>query len=470
MITLAALLLVLTQDDSPQWGGFRGNNGSGVAASKSIPATLDPEETAMWRIDVPPGYSSPVIAGSRLFVTGVDGEKLVTQCIDRGSGDELWRREIEFDGQRVGMNSSAAPSPTTDGEHVFVLFHAIGLVAYGVDGEELWRQEIGPFNIPHGMATSPVLHDDLLIQVVDQDLESYVVAYDKRSGEQRWRTERPGVTHSYATPAIYQPAKGDAQVVVSGALHVKGYAVVDGQELWSFGGSAWQTKCVPVVVGDDCFVNAYMVPSSEFGMPPMKSTFGDELTERDENEDGLIERSEWPGEMIQQAWFIFDLDGDDKLDEEDWTYMKSSGRSTGGLYSIDMTGKGDVTKTNVNWKFGDRRGLPDCPTPLYFDDTLYMIKEGGLLTSIDPATGEVKKQDRVGEPDPYFASPVGAAGRIVTASASGQLAVIQTGPEWEVLSVTRLEDAEIWSTPAIADGQVFVRTQAALWCFEELED
>jgi outer membrane protein assembly factor BamB len=476
MILLLPLLLPLPVsagldgEDEPAWGGFRGNNGTGVAVAGSVPASLDPEESALWRAEVPAGYSSPVVTSDSVFLTAAEGNTLVTLCLDRASGEEEWRRELEFDGKRVGMNSSAAPSPVTDGEAVYALFHARGLVAYDLGGEELWNQELGDFNIPHGMSTSPVVHGETLVLLVDQDMGAFLVAYDKRTGKERWKVERPGVTHSYSTPSIYAPAEGPAQVIVAGSFQLAAYSIDDGKKVWWMDGLAWQTKCVPVIDGDVCYLNAYMVPSGEFGIPPLKDTFIDELIERDHDGDGLIARSEWEGsEMLQQAWFIFDLDGDELLDERDWEYLRSSRTASGGLFAVDLTGKGDVTKSHVKWKFGDRRGLPDCASPLFVDGLLYMIKEGGLFTAVDPSSGEVVKQGRVAEPDQYFASPVAAGGRIVTASLGGQLTVVQAGPEWEVISVADLEE-EIWSTPALADGEVFVRSQDAIWCFKQLAD
>ncbi len=466
---LLALSLVAGSDDDPVWNGFRGNNGVGVAGAASVPASLDPEETAMWRVEVPTGYSSPVVTDEHVFLTGAEGAKLFTLCLDRASGEELWRQELGFDGARVGMNSSAAPTPATDGERVYVVFHAVGLVAYTVDGDELWKQEIGPFNIPHGMSTSPVLVDDLVVLQVDQDTDAYLAAFDRKTGKQRWRAERPGMTHSYSTPAVYTPAEGPAQIIVSGSFQVRGYSAVDGKELWSVGGSGWQTKAVPIIDGDRCFVNGYMPASGEFGVPPVAASFEDELVARDADGDSLISRAEWPGNTIQEIWFLFDLDGDDMLGAADWKYMEAAAHVTGGLFAIDLTGEGDVTESHLQWKFDDRRGLPDCPSPIFMNDTLFLIKDGGLFTSIDPETGKVAKQGRVGEPDTYYASPVGAGGRIVTASASGQLVVVDAQREWNVVSVASLGET-IWATPAIADGQVFVRTDDALWCFEEAVD
>ena len=468
LFLLPATLLV-GDEDPPEWGGFRGNNGCGVAESEGIPEVLDVDQSALWKAEIPGGYSSPAIVGERVFVTASEGTKLLTMCLDRYSGEVLWSRDLEFSGQRTGMNSPAAASPATDGERVYAVFHDFGLIAYTVDGDDAWEFPLGRFEIPHGMSTSPVIHEDVLVLQVDQDVDPYLLAVNKKTGKELWRVERPGVTHSYSTPAIYAPEEGPAQVVVSGSFQIAGYDVKTGERIWWMNGSSWQTKAVPLIVGDVCYVNAYMVPSNEIGLPKIDQTFVEALVERDLNGDEKIGRDEYDHEMLQMAWFIFDLDGDEMLDERDWNYLRSTSTAMGGLFAIKLDGKGDITDTHVAWKFGDRRGLPDMSSPLIYDGLLYMIKEGGLMTAVDIESGEVVKQGRVGDGDNYAASPVAAAGRIVTASGTGQLAVIEGGPEWEVLSVTNL-DEEIWSTPAIAGEQVFVRTLSALYCFQSLAD
>ncbi|MFT5050870.1 MAG: outer membrane protein assembly factor BamB [Chlamydiales bacterium] len=470
--TLAALVLSLTSTgDPPEWGGFRGNNGCGVASSKGIPEALDPEANILWRTEVPDGYSSPIVAGENVFITGSEGSELSTVCLERYTGAVRWQTTLEFNGKRIGQNSPAAPTPVTDGERLYVLFDAVGLLAYDMQGEELWRAELGKINIPHGLATSPLLHGDAVIVLVDQDRDAFLAAFDKNTGKELWRAERPGVTHGYSTPAIYTPESGPAQVVVSGSLQIAAYSVTDGKKLWWVDGASWQTKSVPVFAGGTCYVNAFMLPSSEFGVQTNDS-WEEVLTKRDADGDGMVSKDEWDDETMRMLWPIFDLNDDGFLEHEDYEYIQHSGSSSGGLFAIDMSGKGDVTASHVKWTFDDRRGLPDCPSPLLLDGQLYMIKEGGVMTAFDTASGEVSKQARVAEPDRYFASPVAAAGRIVTASVSGQLAVIATGSaggDWEVLSVNNL-DEEIWSTPAIAGEQVFVRTAKALYCFQSMQE
>lgn len=468
-LALALSVPMFAPADDSGWGGFRGDNGTGLAPSATLPASLT-KESAKWRVEVPAGYSSPIVAGDVVVVTAVEGTSLFTIGLDRTDGAERWRNEVEFDGERAGIGSPAAPSPVTDGRRVYVVFPGVGVLAYGLDGEEVWRRPLAAVSIPHGLSASPVLHGDHVILQVDEDLKAYLVAFDRETGEQRWRTERPGFLHGYATPAIYAPPAGPAEVVVNGSFKVCGYSVEDGELLWWVNGASYCANALPVIAGDRCFVNAYALPTSEFGMPPMDKTFDELLEERDANEDGAVNKDEWDDENIQMAWFIIDLDDDDRLDASEWEIMQRTDRETGALFSIRLGGRGDVTETHVDWKYTDRRGLSDIPSPVLVGDGLYMIREGGILARFDVRTGELGKMGRVGSPDAYYASPVAAGGKIVCASISGQLTIVRAGEEWEVLSSETLEGEEVWSTPAITGRQLFVRTQTAVYAFEAPTD
>jgi outer membrane protein assembly factor BamB len=464
-LQVLALTLSPLPGDPPEWGGFRGNDGSGVTERGSVPGKLDRDSNLLWRQPVPAGYSSPVVAGRRVFLTAAEDGELVTMCLERDTGEVQWRSAVAYDGTKVGANSAAAPTPATDGERVFSFFHHTGLVAYDAAGDELWRNELGaPYNIPHGMSSSPVLAGDKLLLQVDQDGGSYLAALDKLTGEQVWRADRPGFTHGYATPAVYTPDEGPAQVIVPGAMQIVAYSVETGEKLWWVRGAAWQAKATPVFHGDLCIVNAHMVSTSEFGAPVITQSFEEALAERDADGDGAIGKDEWAHEMMQQAWFIFDLNEDLKLDADDYAYLLQAGRATGGLFCIRLGGEGDVTESHVVWRYEERRGLSDLISPVVVEETLFLLKGPGILTAMDVATGEVIKQGRVGESDQYYASPVAAGGRILTASQSGQVAVVDGVREWEVVSTANLGE-QIWSSPAIAGELVFVRSQSALYCF-----
>lgn len=473
-LCLSLLASSLATGEGPQWSGFRGNNGCGVSASAGLPSALDPEENLMWRVEIPAGYSSPVISGKSLYLTGVRetakgrelAGKLVTLCLDSFTGEPRWQAELDFSGARPGGNSSAAPTPATDGEIVVVLFHHLGLIAYDASGKELWKQPIGPFNIPHGMATSPLIHGDLVLLQVDQDENAYLVAYDKKSGKERWKVARPGVTHSYATPAVWQPEGGAPQLVVSGSFQVAGYSLEKGEKLWWMDGSAWQSKSVPLFAHGRCYVNSFMPSLSDLQMPSFSGEFEAILAEHDADHDGKIAKSEYGEAQLHAVWFIFDLDGDERMDAHEWKYALASNDSTGGLYAIPLGQEGGVTST---WTFDDRRGLSDVTTPVIVGDAMYIISEGGLLTSLDLESGKVLKQERVGQPDQYYASPVAGDGKLYLASLSGILTVVKAGAEWEALASHALEEEEVWATPALAGKAVYVRCKERLYCFEDPE-
>ena len=461
---LPCLLLPTSTDDAPAWGGFRGPNGTGSATSPALPDTLDPEKTLRWRTEVPGGYSSPIVTGDRVFLTAATGKKLLTLCLDRHTGEEIWQRELPFSGKRPGANSPAAPTPVTDGKAVYCLFNDFGVVAYDMEGEDLWEEPLGPFTIPHGMSSSPVLAGDLLLLQIDQDSGSWLSAYDKKTGKARWTVDRPGFTHSYATPAVCTPEDGPAQVIVSGSYKVCSYALADGELLWWVDGSAFMTKGVPLVVGSQCYLCAYAMPSTEAGLPNITQTFAEALAERDADGNGKISLAEFDHPGLKMAWSIFDLDDDGFFDEADWAYLASSCKPTGGLFAIDCRGRGDVSASHVLWKYDGRRGLPDCTSPVVVGDTIFLVKGGSLLSTFDTKSGELARMERICASDNYFASPVTGDGKVYTASLSGQLTVLSALREWEVLSATNLNE-EVWSTPALVDGQVLVRSQKALYCF-----
>jgi outer membrane protein assembly factor BamB len=141
-----------------------------------------------------------------------------------------------------------------------------------------------------------------------------------------------------------------------------------------------------------------------------------------------------------------------------------------GLYAIRLpkpAEKGDLSKSHVLWRYD--KGLPNLPSPILYKGVLYVLKEGGILTSLNPATGAVIKQGRIEKENlkavgNYSASPVAAEDKIYTVSGDGKVAVIQAGGDWQVLAINDLKE-ETWSTPAILDGQIVIRTQNALYCF-----
>jgi outer membrane protein assembly factor BamB len=161
------------------------------------------------------------------------------------------------------------------------------------------------------------------------------------------------------------------------------------------------------------------------------------------------------------------LNMDGFVDENEWNFYLARMASRNSLVAIRHGGRGDLTKTNVIWSM--QKFLPRCTSPLLYEGVLYVVKEGGILTALNPKTGEILKQGRLkGALDDYYASPVGAAGKVFLLSQQGKATVIRAGADWEILASNDLED-ETYSTPAIVDGKLYIRTRRALYCFAEKE-
>ena len=175
------------------WSRFRGPNGSGLADTKGLPTEFGPALNVVWKTELPQGFSSPIIHGNRIFLTGFRDDRLLTFAVDRATGKVLWEREVPRDRTEKldKRNHPAAASAATDGKSVYVFFGDYGLLAYTVEGKELWRKPLGPFNNIYGMGASPIIVDDKVVLACDQSTGSFIVAFDAKTGRERWRTARP---------------------------------------------------------------------------------------------------------------------------------------------------------------------------------------------------------------------------------------------------------------------------------------
>jgi outer membrane protein assembly factor BamB len=469
-----AIALTLLAASDPDWSRFRGPNGNGVANVSGLPAEFGPAKNVVWKAATPAGHSSPVLTPTRVFMTGIDGEKLVVLALDRASGKELWRREVPRPGKGrlENVNGPASPSPVTDGDRVFAFFQDFGLIAFAADGKELWRMPLGPFNMFYGFGASPILVDSLVILPVDQDTGSYLLGVDAKSGKVRYKVDRPGVISGYSTPTIYQPKGGGKQILVPESFQLSAYDVKDGHRVWWVRGLACEMKSVVSIQGDTAWINGWGFSQNQPGTQIPTISWEEGLKAYDKNKDGKIAAEEATGgpeprldRMLRpQAGFpAFDGNRDGLLDEKDWAVMRAMLAAENGLLAIKLGGKGDVTNGAVLWKY--TRPVPQVPSTLLYHDVLFMVNDSGILISFNPATGDVLKQGRLkGAIDKYFASPVGADGKVFLVSQDGTVSVVSAKGEWEILSVNPMED-EVFATPAFADGRIYVRTKSALYAF-----
>jgi outer membrane protein assembly factor BamB len=445
------------------WARFRGPNGAGVADGPALPSSLDPARAA-WKIAVPRGFSSPILFGDRIYLTAIENDDLLVLCLSRADGRELWRRKaprprVEKVDKR---NGPASPSAAVDGERVVVFFADYGLVAYDHDGRELWRTPLGPFDNVYGMGASPILAGGLVLLSCDQSRGSFVAAFDAKNGRERWRTPRPEALSGHATPVVLSRAGAADLVIVPGSFRLDAYDLKTGAVVWYANGLPSEMKSGAVLGEGAVYVVGYSSPLNEPGQHPKLPSYADWRAAQDQDKDGRVTKAE--ADPTSKDYFDFiDLDHDGSVSESEWRMNEAMMAAENGLLAFRSDGTGDVTRSGLLWTY--RRSIPQLPTPVLYRGVLYMINDGGILTTLDPATGKALKQGRLREAvDQYFASPVAGDGKVYFVSKSGIASVLEAGPEQKPISVADLAE-EVAATPALGDGRLYLRTRGSLYCF-----
>jgi outer membrane protein assembly factor BamB len=466
VILLATATVAAGPGPGDEWSRFRGPNGSGVAEVGALPVEFGPSRNVIWKTDLPQGYSSPIVYGDRIYLTGFRDGTLLSIALDRGTGKRLWEREAPRDRREKldSRNHPASPSAATDGERVFFFFADYGLLAYDVNGKELWRRPLGPFNNVYGMGASPIVVDDVVVLNCDQSIGSFIAAFDRKTGRETWRTPRIEARSGHSTPVVYTPPGGRPQIVVPGSFLLSAYDPRDGKRLWWVGGLSFELKSTPVISGDTLYINGFGSPENQPGAKIAIAPTAEVFAQYDANKDGKLSADELPTAHIKDALLYFDLNGDKAMDRTEWDYYKAAMESENGMLAIKLGGAGEMTATAVRWRY--QRGIPQLPSPLLYKQTLYMVNDaGGLVTTLNPETGTLIQQGRLKVPsDCYYASPVAGDGKVYIASESGKVVVLPPGGGLETIAVNDLQD-NIYATPALVDKRIYIRTLNSLYCF-----
>ncbi|MFN0172057.1 MAG: PQQ-binding-like beta-propeller repeat protein [Bryobacteraceae bacterium] len=464
LLLLAVLLAAVCP--ASDWTRFRGPNGTGLSSDRSLPAELGKDRNLVWKTATPKGNSSPIVIRDRVFFTGHEGDERLLLCYDTKSGALVWKRGLTKARTETAhpLNGPATPTPASDGQSVFAFFPDFGLVAYDFDGKERWRTPLGPFAAIQGMAASPVYAEGNVILLVDTPESATLAAFHARNGKRAWTTERPiGFLGSYTTPAIYKPSSGPVQLIVAGAVELTGYQAKTGERLWWARGITNGPAAPPLVAGD----SVYTVEPSGDGAPP----YSQMLTSYDKNKNGVVDLDELAGETVnlrimQRLFGSIDRNtgnGDGKVTAEEWKRAFNNDPPGGGLVRTRIGKSGDVSRTNLAWRH--TKGLPYVTAALLYEGVLYVVRDGGILSTFDPESGKVLREERLKDGlGDYYASPIAGDGKVYFASKDGRLSVIQAGADWKMLSSANL-DEQVIATPAIAGGRIYVRTESHLYCF-----
>lgn len=458
----SALTLNLRAEDWPQ---FRGINGSGISSSKSLPAKFSFEDKVLWRAKLGDGIGSPVIASGLVFNTAMIGEQtLGVFCHSAETGKQLWKKEFPTGKlpRITPPNSHASSTPAADASRVYVYFSSLGLFALDAKtGAKAWEHKlpVPAYLMDWGAGASPIVHEGRVYFCQDDDLASYVAAFDAESGRQLWRSPRNDMLAGYSLPMICA-VDGQTDLVVAGSGILKGYDPTTGKERWASHSLLRTIMTSPVVVNDKVYV---AVQSYGDRSRTLKYALMQWL---DTNQDGKLAREETPKEFHAK----FDLSDKNKdllldQDEIETAFQHPQNLVGGGntIQAVRGGGKGDVTKTHVVWDI-DNRAPSNLSSPLVFNGRLYVVKSGGFSSCFDAATGkplwELARLRTYGD---YYASPIAADGKVFMAGRNGFIVVLEDGPELKILSKNDMNE-EILATPAIADGRIFVRTRESIVC------
>jgi outer membrane protein assembly factor BamB len=447
------------------WSQFRGPNCSGRAGDgERLPDKIGPSANVVWKTALPPGHSSPIVVGDHIYLTAVRQKRLFTLALNRKDGRLLWEKEAPV--RRLEtihkIGSHAQPTPAADSECVISLFGSYGLLCYDPAGKLLWQRELGPFKNDFGAGSSPIIVGNRVLLCQDHDQDSFLLALDKRTGDTVWKTDRSDFLRGYCTPVIWNVA-GRKQVVVAGTLRVTGYDLNRGKEVWTVRGIA-RTICMTPVVGEDgrlCV--AGWSAGGDPGSPIEAGPFDRVIKGLDKNGNGKLEADELTTGPIAERFTQVDLDKDGSITRTEYERFRGlfrEGRNV--VLAIRPGGQGDVTDTHVAWK--DTRYVPFCASPLFLDGLVYTVKDGGFLACLDARNGELVLRDRIPGGGSYYSSPIAGDGKIYLVNERGRLTVVRAGRDWRVLSGADFAE-DVYATPAVAGGQIYLRTAGHLYCF-----
>jgi outer membrane protein assembly factor BamB len=448
------------------WPQFRGPNGSGVADGESPPVEIGPEKNVKWKVPVPSGLSSPIVAGDLLVITAFEGEKLYTIAYRRADGKEAWRAEAparELEAFHKTEGSPAASTPATDGERIVSYFGSCGLACYDLSGKELWKFELPPVVMGgnFGSGVSPMIANGTVVLVRDQMKDSKILAVDLISGLPKWQKERKS-TISYCTPVIWDTPSGK-QVVAAGHARMTGYDLKSGEEKWSAGGIP-SGCCASPVAANGILYFAGWSPGGEDDPENAFPTFDSLLKDLDKNNDEALSREE--AEKTFEGFFDNqDQNKDGSITRDEWDMiLKFMNEGQNSAFALKPGGSGDVTESHVLWK--QTKGLPYIPSAIVYRGQVVMIKDGGIVTAYDAETGAEVFQRRAAASGTYYASPVAANGHIYFTSLEGAVTVLKAGAEKPVVVAKNTSLGErTAATPAIADDTLYVRTEKHLYAF-----
>lgn len=464
LFVVTLLPAVLQAGDVMTW--FRRDHGI-APQGMTLPSEFGEGDDRMWRVELPPGISTPCVCGDSIFITTyvAESKELATVALDRTTGQVRWKQVAPTQTLEAfhAVGSPAASTPACNGSQVFSFFGSYGLLCYDLAGNLLWKRPMGPFQDEFGASSSPVLIGDKVILNEDHDVDSFLIALDQKTGEVAWKTPRPDATRSYSTPVVFDN-HGRTEILVAGSRQLASYDPNDGQMFWWFDGLSRIVDSTPVVMNGEIYI-ATWTPGGDSEDRIRMEPFATALTTFDKNADREISKDEFPeGNPILERFFRIDLNQNGRLDQSEWEkHVQVFERSQNIAAAIRPGDRGPLPTENVRWTY--QRSLPVVPSSIVYDGVLYMVKDSGIITSLDATTGKPLKQGRAIGGGNYYASVVAGDGKVYMISEGGVVTILKADRDWSILGSHDFKE-RIMATPVIADGMMLIRTDAALYSFQ----
>ncbi len=398
------------------WPAWRGPGMNGISSETGLPVKWSTQENIAWKLPMPGrSGSTPIIWNETIFLNigTADGSgELELWALNRNDGKLMWKGAIAGGNHIERKQNMSSPSPVTDGQTVWVMTGVGVLKAFDFKGKEVWARDIqtdyGRFGLNWGYASSPLLHGgDLYVQVLHgmkTDDPSYLLRINGKTGKTVWRQERPTNARNESPDSYTTPAL--LQYGKNTEIVITGGDVVTGHDP-ATGKELWRM-------------------------------------------DGLNPQNNGAFRIIASPLVVGEI-----------VIAPTRERP---MLAIKAGGRGDITSTHRLWSFDNG---PDVPTPVSDGKLLYTVTDRGVAYALDLQSGQTVYGPQRLKPDSYSASPVLAEGKIyITSENEGLTSVYRAGPKFELLSENPLGEYCL-SSPAMSQGQIFIRTTGHLWAIGE---
>ncbi len=436
IVCLALLVVFVTQPvRSDDWFQFRGPHANGLAGSDELPIKWGANENIQWKVPIPGrGWSQPIVWGDKIFITTAVSEpgssavgrtqrqrggrnrgpqpdfRWEVYCLNRHSGDILWK-QVAMQGKprqpTHRSNTFASETPVTDGKHLYVYFGMTGLFCFDLDGNPVWKKDLGayPMQGNWGTSSSPALYDDSLYLQIDNQEDSFLVALDSATGDEKWRLARDEKSN-WSSPIIWKNNRR-TELVTAGSNKIRSYDPASGKVLWELDAGGGRSSSSAAGDGERLYVGTEGRDSGGF-LFAINSTANGNITPR-------------PGHSS----------------------------SAGVAWSRPKAG-------------------PPMASPLVYQGYVYTLqRRSGIVNCYNAKTGELEYENRLPGAAAFWASPWAYDDMVFCLDDRGTTHVLGTGSELDVLAQNKLSE-QFWSSAAIAGQTLLLRGANHLYCIRQM--